>query len=289
MTVIGNPVVVGFDGSDSSRQAVRLAAELAAGHRRALRVVHAFIWPELGVSVEPPPGGPADSGLANQAARILADGIDVAQRTEPDVEVSGEVVTGAPAAVLLGQSESAELIVVGDRGLGGFGSLLLGSVAVEVGAHARCPVIVARGEGDREGPVLVGVDGSEWGLKAIEFGFAEAARRGSELVALHAYKVPVAAFPGDMLSPVTDFAAFEEEERRLLHETIAGFRSKYPDVAVEARLVHESSARALVDASREASLVVVGSRGLGGFRGLLLGSVTHAVMHHAACPVAVIR
>jgi len=287
--IAGAPIVVGVDGSAPSDNAVRLAARMAAGRRRPLHIVHAFVWPLLNIPLGPPPGGPPDSGLTHGAERIVADAATLARNAEPGLEVSTEVISGTPAGVLVQVAEGAALVVLGDRGLGGFGSLMLGSVGVEVASHAPCPVVITRGQPDRAGEVLVGVDASPDGAHALAFAFDEAARRGVGIVALHAYTHPVAMYPGDMLLPVFDRDQLENEERLVLREALAGYQERYPSTQVRSVLVQESAARALVHASGEASLVVVGSRGLGGFKGLALGSVSHAVMHHAACPVAVVR
>ncbi|HEX6872631.1 MAG TPA: universal stress protein [Micromonosporaceae bacterium] len=283
------PVVVGTDGSECSLAAVALAARMAAERHRTLRVVHAFIWPELRVPLGPPPSGPPDSGLANQADEIMADAVAAANKAEPELNVTGEVVDGAPAPVLLREARNATMVVLGDRGLGGFTGLLVGSVAVQLAAHAPCPVVVYRGEPAPGRGILIGVDGSQQSDAALAFAFEEAALRGVELTALHAYTHPVSAGPGDMLPLVYDADQLESEETALLNEALREHRTRYPQVPVQARVVRDRASRALTRASQEASLVVVGSRGRGGFAGLLLGSVSQAVLHHAACPVAIVR
>jgi len=178
--------------------------------------------------------------------------------------------------------------VVGDRGLGGFTGLLVGSVAVELAAHAHCPVLVARGTVDPALPVLVGVDGSPANQPAIGYAFEQAALRRVPLVALHAWAHPVASGSGDMLPLVYDLDEVQAAEERVLSEALAGWSEKYPDVTVERVVRHGSVRSTLIEASGRAQLVVVGARGRGGFAGLLLGSVSQAVLHHAACPVAVV-
>jgi nucleotide-binding universal stress UspA family protein len=160
---------------------------------------------------------------------------------------------------------------------------------VQLAAHAECPVLVARGRADPAGDVLVGVDGSPAGEPAVGFAFDEAALRGTDLTALHAWTHPVRGEPGDLLPLVYDAADVEAEEERLLAEALAGWRDKYLDVTVRRQLVRGHTRQALIDATEQAQLVVVGSRGRGGFTGLLLGSVSQAVLHHAACPVAIVH
>ncbi len=282
------PVVVGVDGSASSLAAIDLAVREATLRRRPLCLVHAFIWPYLHVPLGPSPYGPPEGGLRHQAERILADAYTRAHTTGPNLDIHGELVTGEAAAVLLHSSRTAELIVVGDRGLGGFTGLLIGSVAVQLAAHATCPVLVARGTADPAAAVLLGADGSPANDPAVGFAFEEAALRGVPLIALHAWHHPVSTRPGDMLPLVYDPAEIEAEETRLLAEALAGWHDKYPDLTVHRELAHTSTRKALIQATQRAQLVVVGTRGRGGFTGLLLGSVSQAVLHHAACPVAVV-
>lgn len=288
-TVAGGAVVVGVDGSPRSLDAVRVAAFEAASRGRPLRVVHAFAWPRLGVAVGPAATGPEVTGLRHHAEQIVADAVDLAGRTAPTVDVHGRVVTGFAAAVLLGESRGSDLLVLADRGLGGFGGLLLGSVTVQVAGHAACPVLVVRGRPDPDGPVVLGVDCAPPGRAAVGFAFEAAARAGTELVAVHAWRHPVAAEPGDMLPVVYDPELLAAEHRRTVSAALAGWCQRYPEVATRVELVRGRPAGSLVDRSRTARLLVVGARGRGGFRGLLLGSVSQAALHHAHCPVAVVR
>jgi nucleotide-binding universal stress UspA family protein len=282
------PVVVGVDGSPSSLAAVDLAAREAQLRRRPLHVIHAFIWPYLRGSLGPPALGPAEGGLRYHAERTVAEAVVRAATAAPEIPVDGEVVTGTPAVVLRECSKSAALVVIGDRGLGGFTGLLVGSVAVQLAAHAAGPILVARGSQPPSGPVLLGVDGSPANEPAVGFAFEEAALRGVPLLALHAWTSPAPIGPGDMLPPVYDVADLESAPARVLSEALAGWPEKYPDVVVRRALVHRGTRTALIDATSRAQLAVVGTRGRGGFTGLLLGSVSQAVLHHAACPVAIV-
>ncbi len=286
---MSGPVVVGVDGSSAALGAVRLAAREAAQRHLPLRVVHAFIWPLLRVPLGPSPIGPPEGGLRHEADRIVEEAIRVARARGRAVAVSGEVCTGAAAGVLVEESRNASMMVLGSRGLGGFTGLLVGSVAVQVAAHAACPVLVVRGAAPAHGPVVVGVDGSPTSDLAIDFAVAEAALRGTDLVAIHAWTHPEATGPGDIQPLVYDVDEVTNEEARVLAEAIAGRRDRYPDLKVELRVLRGHAADALVTASADAQLVVVGARGRGGLAGLLLGSVSQALLHHARCPVAVVR
>ncbi|GAB4052626.1 universal stress protein [Catellatospora paridis] len=285
----GAPVVVGVDGSAAGLDAVRVAVQEAAHRRRALRVVHAFIWPLMGVPVGPAPGAPAGGGLRHEAERHVAEAVAEAGRLAPQVPVTGVVVDGAATPVMLAESRDAALVVLGHRGLGGFTGLLVGSVSVQVSARAHCPVLVVRGEPHAGGPVLVGVDGSELSTVAIEFAFAEAAYRDVPLVAVHAWLFPSPAGPGEALPVAYDGDYQGDDVNRILSESVAGHLERYPQVVVQHRLVRGTAAHVLVEESKSAGLVVVGAHGRGVLSGLLLGSVSHAVLHHAHAPLAIVR
>ncbi|MBB1254010.1 universal stress protein [Streptomyces alkaliterrae] len=282
-------VVVGVDGSPSSLAAVAVAAREARLRGCALRIVHAFLWPVLRVPLEASPLGPPDGGLRNEALRLLRDAVMHAAKAEPDVEATSALVTGEPLTVLEKESRTARLMVVGSRGLGGFVGLLLGSTAVHLAAHGHCPVLVVRGTPVADGPVLLAVDGSPAGAGAVEFAFAEASLRGAELLACHVWNERLYVGPGDPPNAVYDPDRLRDAEERLLAEALAGCADRYPDVRVTRKLLTGRTRPVLIETSRQAQLTVVGARGRGGFAGLLLGSVSQALLHHAESPVAVVR
>ncbi|RKN16510.1 universal stress protein [Micromonospora musae] len=285
----GAPVVVGVDGSTVGLDAVRVAAREAAQRRRPLRVVHAFIWPLMGVSGRPAPGAPVGGGLRHQAERYVVEAVAEAGKVAPEVPVTGAVVDGEAATVMLAASRQAALVVLGHRGLGGFAGLLIGSVTVQVTSRALCPVLVVRGEPRADGPVVVGVDGSELSRAAVGFAFEEAAYRDVPLVAVHAWRYPTPLGSGDFVPLTYDVDAYGDEVGRVLAESVAGYAERYPQVAVRHRPVRGTAAHALTEESKSAQLMVVGAHGRGALGGLVLGSVSHAVLHHAHAPLAVIR
>ncbi|MGQ4378786.1 universal stress protein [Streptomyces sp. SAS_267] len=266
---MGNLVVVGVDGSSSSLAAVEEAAREAQRRGAELRVVHALSWPVRPMYAPLDPS-PLDR-LVNEAAQR-------ARSVAPEVEVTEAVKTGDAVAVLEAESRAADLVVVGPRGMGGFIGMLLGSTAASLAAHGQCPVMVVREEPAGAGPIVLAVDGSPVGEKAVDFAFAEAALRGAELLAVHAW-LP------DHVPPGTG----PESAERLLAQALAGRTEMYPDVTVRHEVLSGETREALIEASRTAQLLVVGARGRGGFTGLLLGSVSQAVLHHAHCPVTVVR
>lgn len=282
------PIVVGVDGSEVALDAVRWAALESRRRDTGLRLVDA-------VGLMPPsrPGDPRvgvlyREALRGEAADAVAVAAALARRTVPGTDVVTEVLTGEPVASLVAESGRASLVVLGDRGVGGVAALLVGSVAVALAAHAHCPVVVVRGSADggpvpTAGPVVVGVDGSPGGAAALAFAYEAASTRRVPLVAVHAWQDTVA---GRMASTPEDRVACQEEN---LAEWLAAWGARFPDVTVDRVAVRDRAAPALLERAVGAQLVVVGSRGRGTFAGLVLGSVSQALLHHATCPVAVVR
>jgi nucleotide-binding universal stress UspA family protein len=250
--------------------------------------VHAFIWPVLGVGGGHPTGAPPGSGLRHQAEELVAAAVAEADATRPGLRVSGEIIDGEAAAVLLRECPSTALIVLGDRGLGGFTALLVGSVAVQVAQYADCPVLVARGEEHPDGPVVVGIDAGPLSPATVDFAAETAALRGATLVALHAYRHPGSSGPGDMQPLVYDPEQLHGEEQRVLTGALDRVAERFPGVPVRHQALRGRPADVLTEASTGAQLVVVGAQGRSALGGLL-GSVSQSVLHHAHCPVAMVR
>ncbi|MER6671841.1 universal stress protein [Streptomyces sp. NPDC000983] len=289
---MSGPVVVGVDGSEQSLDAVRVAAREAGLRGVGLRLVHAFGWPSSHVPPRMAPWSPASAGVRDLVDDVLGEAERLARTVAPGAEIAREVVLGEPVTVLELESRTACLAVVGSRGLSRFGSLLLGSTASHLAAHSRCPVLVVGGLPDPAGPVLLAVDGSPRSAAAVEFAFTHASLHGTGLLALHAWNTRterVYESPGDPPFVTYDEGRLRDEEERVLAEALGGLGERFPDVEVVSRLVRGRIRHTLIEASAEAGLVVVGARGHGGFGGLLLGSVSQAVLHHARCPVAVVR
>jgi len=288
-----DPVIVGVDGSVAGFDAAVLAAREAGLRGVPLRIVHA-----LGDASPPLPSGaaprlPADHGLDPMVQGALARAEERAHTVAPGIEITRSVVAGEVLEVLDIESRSPALAVVGSRGLSAFAGLLLGSTAVHLAVHGHCPLMVVRGRPDPAGPVLLAVDGSRAGEAAVEFAFAEAAWRKAPLLAVHVWNTwSERAYegPGDPLTAVVvDTKRLREAEQHLLDKTVAAGQEGFPQVAVERRLVRSRIRPALIEATRSAQLVVVGARGRDGFAGLLLGSVSQTLLHHAHCPVTVVR
>jgi nucleotide-binding universal stress UspA family protein len=287
----GHPILVGYDGSDHARAALRWAVDVAQRRNAPVHIVFAIDWPSVVPPMSYTPGWP-DEQMRRDAEGVVAEAAAEAHRIAPQLTVRSTVADGPAAAALWSRTAEARMVVLGHRGIGGFSGLLLGSVGVAVSAHAHCPVVVVRGEAPPEGthqPVAVGVDESPQAHLAIGFAFEEAASRGVGLVAVRAWEPPQLPWHSVTRPLVLDVDELEAAERHLLTEALAGWRDKYPAVPVSTRLIPSGAVPALIAVSHDAQLVVVGSRGRGGFAGLLLGSVSQQLLHHAYCPVAVVR
>ena len=284
-------IIAGVDGSPESDAAVKWAAHDAAIRGLPLTLVHvenpaAATWAQAAILEESPEEQAAEGcALLASASTIARDAVaDKAQ-----IHITGEMLSSStPVPTLVDHSKDAELIVVGSRGRGALSRSVLGSVSAGLIRHAHCPVALIRHDDPElpdpaQGPVLVGIDGSTSDL-ATAIAFEEASLRRAELIALHAWNdVDMNAIPGYDWSPTT------AKEGHLLAQALAGWQERYPDVSVDKQLVSGRAARALVDASESAQLVVVGSHGSGALAGMLLGSVSNAVVQAVHTPVLVAR
>ncbi|MFD0313611.1 universal stress protein [Streptomyces flavalbus] len=273
------PLVVGVDGSEPSLRAVDWAADEAARRGYALRIVYASLWERY----EGAAHGHGSPGVRLRGEEVLDAALHRAGARQPDLKATAEIVPEEPEYVLVREARQAAAVAVGTRGHGGFAGALLGSVSVTVAAHAHCPVIVVRGDtaAPADARVVVGVgDGAETAA-TVRYAVDAARARRTSVEAVRAWRRPSReAAGGGPADP-----AYEEQAARRLDEAL---RDAPPDVELLRRTVEGHARRALVDASYDAELVVVGARRRGGRFGLQLGRVAHAVLHHAACPVVVV-
>lgn len=283
-------IVVGYDGSPASEMAAHWAADETERRHTRMRLVHVLALPVasspmgLAVTLQSEPLRLAAEQLLDQTRRRI-------RSEHPGLDIDMVVEFGGTAASLLQEATEAALVVLGSRGLGEFRDLTAGSVSAHVATHAHCPVVVIPPRWNSEGAngIVVGVDGSEVSAAAVDFAFEQAQARGTTLTAVLAWNDPVRTGPGDLLPLVYDLDALEQEAAAVLAESIAGHAEKYPDVEVRQELVRGHADDVLIDVGRSAELLVVGSRGRGAFRGLLLGSTSRSLVHYAPCPVAVVR
>ncbi|WP_017624274.1 universal stress protein [Nocardiopsis chromatogenes] len=286
------PVLAAVNGTEASLRALDWAADEALMRGRSLRLVYAFDWP---LYHRVPQSVPEFS--AERLARDVVE--EAAQRAEkraPGLTTAAVYKVGDATPILLAESAEAELAVIGSRMQSRLGALIFGSTAMELAVAGRCPVVVVP---DREpeppvGRVVVGLDGSASARAAAAWAFAAAARREAALRAVIAHEPVSHRLMGRWEAPVRDGseqAELEEaarEARRLLSESLAGLREHHPQVEVEESAVPGHPAQVLADASAHSDLLVVGSRGRGGFTGMLLGSVSQSALAHASVPVAIV-
>lgn len=283
-------ILVAVDGSPESDAAVRWAAYEAEMRDVPVTLMHVVMpvvvsWPVGSFETEFSQWQEDNAQLViGQAQKMLESSLGESKRSAVRTEVVHDyVVPGIVAA-----SSEAQMIVVGSRGMGPVGRAVLGSVSSGVVHHAHCPVAVVHADEakapDRTSPVLLGIDGSPSSEAATALAFDEASRRKVDLVALHAWS-DVGVFP----TLGMDWHQYQDEGHEVLGERLAGWQEQYPDVHVRQRIVCDKPARWLIDESQQAQPVVVGSHGRGGFPGMLLGSVSSAVVQSANSPVIVVR
>lgn len=288
MTSDHQPIVVGVDDSPFSRSALYWAVGEATLRQSQLQVVYA--WRSM---YRTWPGGPGlvDLAVASHAyaEERLASLLARVHASDPQTSVTGHVLEGRPSAVLLEtvSANQAQMLVVGARGVGGFNGLLLGSVGLHVVTSAPCPVVIVRVARRPVGPIVVGIDGSPESKAVLEAALDEASVRNARLDVVRVLYVHSAA------EGVPDrnaaLAAEKSDASDLIAHLVADAASQYPDVKVGIDLPAGYPAETLISASTEASLLVIGSHGGGGFADMGLGSVAHTVVHHARCPVMVLR
>jgi nucleotide-binding universal stress UspA family protein len=291
-----NGIVVGVDGSPCSKSAVKWAAGEAVMRNVPLRIVHVAYpaigaWSGWGVSPAPLPEGFVQT-QEDQARTVIDDAIQIVDAViegDDHLPVSSEIAWSSPVPTLVDLTKQAQMMVVGCRGQGALARALLGSVSTGLVHHAHCPVAVIHDDapqpfGPAGAPVLVGIDGSPASELATAIAFDEASWRGVDLVALHVWSD--AEWPH---FPELEWLAIKATAQETLGERLAGWGEHYPDVTVHKVVMFDYPARHLLERSKSAQLVVVGSHGRGGFAGMLLGSVSSAVVHAAHVPVIVAR
>ncbi|MGZ9935087.1 universal stress protein [Streptomyces sp. NC-S4] len=284
-------LVVGVDGSAESLAAADWAAREAVRRDMHVHVVHAWLWQPLAVPVV------QDRGTeARRAKEILEETEARLTRRHPRLSLSAEVVQDVPVPALLSAAKDAEMLVLGTRGHGALAGFLLGSYGQQLIAAAECPVVCVRA---RDGEPVPGTDGGEVvvgqqggaaeSAEVLRFAFEAAAARKVPLRAVRAWSLPpvYGYSPGSMWI-AQQFAGLEPFERDALDQALEPWRPRFPEVEVVAQVEQGSAGHVLLSAASHARLVVVGRRVRESAVGARIGSVAHAVLHHSACPVAVV-
>lgn len=278
-------IVVGVDGTKFGLDAVRWAVAEAARRHWAVRCVH--VRPDRSAWASPEK---LDADEANRAADRLRVAIGVATETNAAVPLDSLVRTGTVTTELFDESSTARALVLGSRGLGRPAEALPDSSILLLAMHAPCPVVVVPGDPippptHPKRSVVVGVDGSAVSEPALAYAFDAASLRGADLVAVHTWTDLLGTIQGQGAG----WDAVQEEEELILAERLAGWQEKYPDLRVRRSVTMERPAESLLEESANAELLVVGSRGRGGFHGMLLGSTSQALLYCTTCPLAIIR
>jgi len=268
-------VVVGYDGSPASRAAANWAAACAEREGRPLRMVHVPSWPILRTATGAAVLMSVES-IRAAAERLLVPACEAIQADHPDLNLDPAVVVGNAVPVLLREATDAALLVLGSTGLGELRDVVSGSVTAQLAIHAHCPVVVVPAgwatPADGVADVVVGVDGAPHSDAAIDFAFEYADTAGVGITAV------LASDDGRA-----------HDHAKVLSRSLTRQAVDHPDVKLTTKLVDASPTDALIAASAAAGLLVIGSRGGAAVHGLLCRSVTHSALHHARCPVAVVR
>jgi nucleotide-binding universal stress UspA family protein len=284
-------IVVGIDDSPAARGALQWAAHDAELRKVPLTLVHA-ISPEVSTWLTTPLPAGVMRWQQDHGRRLVDEGLKLVEevcRHGGPAGVHTEILASGAVPTLINLSKDAEMLVSGSQGSGRWPGRRLGSVSSAVLRHAHCPVAIVHEEDPStplpvRAPVLAGIDGSPASELATAIAFDEASRRQVGLVALHAWSdLDVTEWPG------IDWPATQSMAEEVLAERLAGWQEQYPDVQVTRTVVQAQPARQLVQQSEKTQLVVVGSRGRGGFAGMLVGSVGETVAQMARVPVIVAR
>jgi nucleotide-binding universal stress UspA family protein len=280
-------IVIGVDGSPGATSALDWGLELAGRRQAPVRLVHAFAPPAWDLHI----GAHHDVGALDvgyrAAQKLLEQIVDDARSRHPDLSITSRLVDDAAASALIEESREAATIVLGAHGARGFSNLVAGSTTMNVASHSHCTVVAIptdRTNAAAAKGIVVGVDGSPVTQAAIAWAMREAAATGQPVTAVHAWVDPVS------MSPMTqDTAGYSRAREEALTEMLAPWLAKHPAVDVTLHVVREHSVHALAAAAQGAQLLVVGCHGRGAVRSMMLGSVSHGVLHLATCPVAVVH
>lgn len=285
-------VIVGVDARPAAHTALRWATEAAARRGEQLRIVHGLGTPLVTGTYSRTERYQADEEAREAGQRLLDESVEHARGARPELDIATILAPEEAPAVLLNEARNGDVIAVGSRGLGAIRAIMLGSVSARTAAYAPCPVIVVpEAATEHRGKVVVGVDGSDSSRRALRFALRHALLVGASVEVINSWEVPL---PQDSESLAADAQSLHEEVfDRQSEEVIAGILAEVIDdeteeLDISAVRMQSDPVKALLDAGQDAELIVVGSRGRGGVRGLVMGSTSQGVLHQAKVPVAVL-
>jgi nucleotide-binding universal stress UspA family protein len=284
-------VVVGYDKTPHSEVALDEAAREAVMRGATLNVVTVFRRPDPSGSTQSAEDAGSQDSARKVAEAVAEYGVDRARERHPRLQATPYALVGSAGKTIAQAAHSADLLVLGSRGRGGFTGLQVGSTSMRALADACCPVLVVRGETDgTHNRTVAAVDIEEPCEQILDFAFAEAARRAARLTVIHVWDEPwILAYGQEDPGIADDIALIEREREDRLSALVHTVQRRYPEVQPFHQIATGSAGRLLVEAAERADLIVTGARRHGeGRHGMQIGPVTQVLLHHAACPVAVV-
>jgi nucleotide-binding universal stress UspA family protein len=285
-------VVIGYDGSADSEAALAWGLAFADRHRTPVRIVQGFDPSQHTLRLVGGNGADAAGQLYAHARQQLKQARDRSEDDYPHLDISTLLEPAAPEDLLIDESRTAATVVIGSRGQSRLSTLLAGSTALSVAGRAHCTVVAVRSRPDAQTPghgVVVGTDGSPVAEAAIAFAFQQAADLAAPLTVVHAWNDPMTVSVLGNPLPTYDPIDYPREQQSLLVESLAGWADKFPQVDIDVRLIRGQAVSTLAAASTDAELLVVGCHGQSVLRGMVLGSVSQGLLHHAALPLAIVH
>jgi nucleotide-binding universal stress UspA family protein len=288
---VNSTVVVGYDQSPSGDRALAQAGREAAWRDASVTVVNAFHWVPV-----PHPGiyFPMDveTSMKDAAEDTASAGVAWLRRRYPGMTVDSAVIAGPAADALAEASRDADLLVLGNRGRGGFAGLLLGSVSMRALTLASCPTMIVRGtQREPTDTVVLALDAEDPGEELMRSAFAEASLRAARLTAVTVWDLDWTAAAGSDTDDALDTAKEHAvaDIRSALERRLNPWHAKHPDVRLAVEVVDGTPSAALTGLTRNADLIVAGARRRGdGGLGMRPGPIVHTLLHHADCPVVVV-
>ncbi|QBF46833.1 universal stress protein [Janibacter limosus] len=285
-------VVAAVDGSHRDAAVIEWAGAEAVALSAPLHLVHAVdlgtplsAYGELLTSPE------IVDRVEQESVRVVTEARATAEAARPGLAVTTALPTGSPSGALLAAAEGARVLVVGSARKNRAERIVLGTTSMSVVAHAPCPVVLVPENADAtgDGRVVVGIDGSEHSTLAFQHALDAAARRGKKVTTVTSWNVEVVGGVVVTEPGTPEWETVDARYRDMAERTIAADRQAHPEIEVDVQVVHGRAADSLVEVAEGADLLLVGSRGRGGFRGMLLGSVSQRVLALATCPVAILH